>query len=366
MLNAARVIPQQLLLTASRDLVIHSGTGTLFDCIYHLPSPPRERPEFLFQRVRLGCKFSVLPRMFLLPFGAPPPGAVHPTDAIAPHACRRTRGRCYRNGQLRNAEPMPSEGGALVPGDGAGELSLGAVEVLQSDDQQLVALLLGSSRPRAGSLEPAAMRNRGDGHRTHRRDLYQSCGGGVIRSMSPVENAFGGLPQSAWRLRARRLRQHEDGGGDDLRRQGPPVRSPLPADALLLHHLAEPVVCTPASGWEKGQVENQVGLVRERFFTLDRDRTRLTISISAASLCARRRRRPSESRSSMKPRTSAASAAGRSARTASTRSAAGTPPSLRVGALGVAGWDFPCRAAAWSALRFAPDFGDTVKKGSPS
>ncbi len=24
----------------------------------------------------------------------------------------------------------------------------------------------------------------------------------------------------------------------------------------------------PASGWEKGQVENQVGLVRERFFTL--------------------------------------------------------------------------------------------------
>jgi transposase len=31
-------------------------------------------------------------------------------------------------------------------------------------------------------------------------------------------------------------------------------------------HLVEPVACTPASGWEKGQVENQVGLVRERFF----------------------------------------------------------------------------------------------------
>uniref|UniRef100_UPI0039677DE2 Mu transposase domain-containing protein n=1 Tax=Microvirga sp. Mcv34 TaxID=2926016 RepID=UPI0039677DE2 len=31
--------------------------------------------------------------------------------------------------------------------------------------------------------------------------------------------------------------------------------------------LVEPVACTPASGWEKGQVENQVGLVRERFFT---------------------------------------------------------------------------------------------------
>jgi hypothetical protein len=27
------------------------------------------------------------------------------------------------------------------------------------------------------------------------------------------------------------------------------------------------VACTPASGGEKGQVENQVGLVRERFFT---------------------------------------------------------------------------------------------------
>jgi hypothetical protein len=33
------------------------------------------------------------------------------------------------------------------------------------------------------------------------------------------------------------------------------------------HHLVEPVACTPGSGWEKGQVENQVGLVRERFFT---------------------------------------------------------------------------------------------------
>lgn len=32
------------------------------------------------------------------------------------------------------------------------------------------------------------------------------------------------------------------------------------------HYLVEPVACTPASGWEKGQVENQVGLVRQRFF----------------------------------------------------------------------------------------------------
>jgi len=36
---------------------------------------------------------------------------------------------------------------------------------------------------------------------------------------------------------------------------------------MCSHHLVDPVACTPASGWEKGQVENQVGLVRERFFT---------------------------------------------------------------------------------------------------
>ena len=36
---------------------------------------------------------------------------------------------------------------------------------------------------------------------------------------------------------------------------------------MCSHHLVDPVACTPASGWKKGQVENQVGLVRERFFT---------------------------------------------------------------------------------------------------
>jgi transposase len=28
---------------------------------------------------------------------------------------------------------------------------------------------------------------------------------------------------------------------------------------MCSHYLVEPVACTPASGWEKGQVENQVG-----------------------------------------------------------------------------------------------------------
>ena len=36
---------------------------------------------------------------------------------------------------------------------------------------------------------------------------------------------------------------------------------------MCSHYLVDPVACTPASGWEKGQVENQVGLLRERFFT---------------------------------------------------------------------------------------------------
>jgi hypothetical protein len=35
---------------------------------------------------------------------------------------------------------------------------------------------------------------------------------------------------------------------------------------LCSHHLVEPVACTPASGWEKGQVENQVGFARDSLF----------------------------------------------------------------------------------------------------
>jgi len=35
---------------------------------------------------------------------------------------------------------------------------------------------------------------------------------------------------------------------------------------MCSHYLFEPVACTPAAGWEKGQVENQVGTVRKRFF----------------------------------------------------------------------------------------------------
>jgi len=36
---------------------------------------------------------------------------------------------------------------------------------------------------------------------------------------------------------------------------------------MCSHHLFEPIACTPASGWEKGQVENQVDTGRCNFFT---------------------------------------------------------------------------------------------------
>lgn len=36
---------------------------------------------------------------------------------------------------------------------------------------------------------------------------------------------------------------------------------------LCSHYLYEPVACNPAAGWEKGQVENQAGVLRKRFFS---------------------------------------------------------------------------------------------------
>ena len=37
--------------------------------------------------------------------------------------------------------------------------------------------------------------------------------------------------------------------------------------AMMNHYLIEPVACTPAAGWEKGQVENQVAAIRKWLFT---------------------------------------------------------------------------------------------------
>lgn len=36
--------------------------------------------------------------------------------------------------------------------------------------------------------------------------------------------------------------------------------------AMVNHFLIESVACTPAAGWEKGQVERQVQTLRKRFF----------------------------------------------------------------------------------------------------
>src|SRR5207253_1769775 len=36
---------------------------------------------------------------------------------------------------------------------------------------------------------------------------------------------------------------------------------------MCSHYLVDPVACTPASGWEEGQVENHDGLVRDRLLT---------------------------------------------------------------------------------------------------
>lgn len=45
--------------------------------------------------------------------------------------------------------------------------------------------------------------------------------------------------------------------------------------AMASHYLFTPVACTPAAGWEKGQVENQVGFTRQRFFNQRRKFTSL-------------------------------------------------------------------------------------------
>src|ERR1700730_10225343 len=49
---------------------------------------------------------------------------------------------------------------------------------------------------------------------------------------------------------------------------------------MCSHHLVEPVACTPASGWEKGQVENQVGNLRDQLF-LPKPRGKSLVELNA-------------------------------------------------------------------------------------
>ena len=65
---------------------------------------------------------------------------------------------------------------------------------------------------------------------------------------------------------------------------------------MCSHHLVEPVACTPGAGWEKGQVESQVGHVRGRLFVpRPRGRTYAEINGWLEDQCiaeAKRRRHP--------------------------------------------------------------------------
>ena len=49
---------------------------------------------------------------------------------------------------------------------------------------------------------------------------------------------------------------------------------------MCSHHLIEPVACSPASGWEKGQVENQVGILRDQLFR-PKPRTNSLVELNA-------------------------------------------------------------------------------------
>jgi transposase len=49
---------------------------------------------------------------------------------------------------------------------------------------------------------------------------------------------------------------------------------------MCSHHLVDPVACSPASGWEKGQVENQVGNLRDLLF-LPKPRVTSLIELNA-------------------------------------------------------------------------------------
>lgn len=62
--------------------------------------------------------------------------------------------------------------------------------------------------------------------------------------------------------------------------------------ALMNHYAIEPVACTPASGWEKGQIENQVQNIRRWLFTPklkfdDLDRLNEWLGQSCINLAAR-------------------------------------------------------------------------------
>src|SRR3954452_987411 len=100
-----------------------------------------------------------------------------------------------------------------------------------------------------------------------------SCALIRARARDGVRRACARLRLLQGSVHPRHLRQHEDGGRGRVHRQGAPVQSPLCADVRPLSGRAG---CLHASGGlgegaepapAQAGVENQVGLVRERFFT---------------------------------------------------------------------------------------------------
>ncbi len=60
---------------------------------------------------------------------------------------------------------------------------------------------------------------------------------------------------------------------------------------MCSHYLVEPTACTPAAGWEKGQVENQVGSLRQRLF-IPRPHVKTLEELNRQLDAARQLRRP--------------------------------------------------------------------------
>jgi len=77
---------------------------------------------------------------------------------------------------------------------------------------------------------------------------------------TPTTRRFNSMAESAGAASM----THEDGGGSNLCRQGAPVQPPLSADVLASPDRARGL--HTRLGWEKGQVENQVGNLRDQMF----------------------------------------------------------------------------------------------------
>ncbi len=111
-----------------------------------------------------------------------------------------------------------------------------------------------------GANETVVARRRddeGEGVRTCASVTAACSSSGPIRAGA---RRWCSTPISAARLPGRRmpawhLRQHEHGGGRGL--HGPRRQYNRRFLQLCSHYLVEPTACTPAAGWEKGQVENQ-------------------------------------------------------------------------------------------------------------